>query len=75
MKLYYDTEVDAVDIEFKKGAVAETKELSPEVLLDVDRKGTPLSLEILGASKRYPQIDFGKLLVDLPKVRREKARA
>lgn len=72
MKLYYDTEVDAVDIEFKRGAVAETKELAPEVLLDVDKKGTPLSLEILGASKRYPQIDLGKTLVDLSKTRRQR---
>lgn len=72
MKIYYETEVDAVNIEFNKGAVAETKELSPEVLLDVDKKGTPLSLEILGASKRYPQLDLGKILVDLPKVRRSR---
>jgi len=74
MKIYYDTEVDAVDIEFKRGKVVQTKELTPEVLLDVDSKGTPLSLEILGASKRYPQIDFGKLLIDLPKIQRERAR-
>ncbi|MBI3495057.1 DUF2283 domain-containing protein [Candidatus Berkelbacteria bacterium] len=72
MKIYYDTQIDAVDIEFKKGTVAETKELSPEVMLDVDKKGNPLSLEILGASKRYPKIDFGTILVDLPKMKQEK---
>ena len=58
MKIYYDKEVDALDIIFRKGRVTKTKEISPGLLLDVDEKGTPLSLEILDAGRRYRKIDL-----------------
>lgn len=52
MRLTYDPLADAVSITFKKGIVAKTKEVSRDVLLDVDKNDTPLYLEILDASKR-----------------------
>ena len=61
MKMYYDKKVDAVDIIFKEGHSAKTIEISPEVLLDVDSKGTPLSLEIIGASKKYPKTEINDI--------------
>lgn len=66
MKIYYDKTVDAVDILFKVGHSAKTIELAPEVLLDVDTKGTPLSLEIIGASKRYPKFEIEDINFELP---------
>lgn len=53
MKSTYDPLADAVSVTFKKGKVVETKEVSPGVLLDLDKSGTPLYLEILDASKRF----------------------
>ena len=53
MKATYDPLADAVSITFKTGKVVKTKEVSPGVLLDVDKKGNPLYLEVLDASKRF----------------------
>lgn len=52
MRVTYDPLADAVSITFKRGRVARTKEVGRDVLLDVDKNGTPLYLEILDASKR-----------------------
>jgi len=61
MKIHYDAKVDALDIVFKKGKVFETREICPEILLDIDKKGEPLSLEILSAKERYSPLDFKKI--------------
>lgn len=58
MKIHYDSKVDALDIVLKKGTVAKTLEISPEVYLDIDKKGDPLSLEILDARTRYKPVDL-----------------
>lgn len=57
MKIYYDAKADAINIVFKEGEVDETREVGREMFLDVDKKGEPLSLEILGASERLPKED------------------
>lgn len=61
MKINYDPKADALDIIFKKGKVFETREVGREMYMDVDRKGEPLSLEILGASERIPMGEFNNL--------------
>lgn len=66
MKMYYDKAVDAVDIVFKEGYSAKTIELSPEVFLDLDNKGAPLSLEIIGASKKYPKFEVEDIKFEFP---------
>lgn len=71
MKITYDKEVDALNITLKTGQVAKTVELSPEIFLDLDKKGNPLYLEIIGASERigkknFSKITIGKKLFNLP---------
>ena len=61
MKIYYDPRADAIDIVFKKGKVSETRKISKEVYLDVDKKGEPLSLEIVAASEKLPIDEFNNL--------------
>lgn len=53
MDIIYDPTADAFNIVFKEGKVAHTKEISNGILLDVDKEGTPLYLEVLDASKRF----------------------
>lgn len=53
MDIAYDPIADAFNIVFKRGNVSHTKEVSDGVLLDIDKNGTPLYLEILNASKRF----------------------
>jgi len=71
MKISYDKEADALNIVLKTGSVDRTVELSPEVFWDLDKKGDPLYLEIIGASERLGKKNFGKItigkkLVSLP---------
>ena len=52
MKLFYDHIADSLSITFKEGEVEETREIAPEVNLDVDKNGVPLYLEIIGAAEK-----------------------
>ena len=63
MKISYDKEADALNIEFKIGPVYKTMELSPEIFLDLDKKGQPLYLEIIGVSERFGKKNFGKIMI------------
>lgn len=49
----YDPVADAMSITLKKGRVERTEEVAPGVLIDFDKKGTPLYIEILDARKRF----------------------
>jgi uncharacterized protein YuzE len=63
MKIDYDKEADAFNIEFKTGPVDRTVELSPLIFLDLDKKGNPLYLEIIGARERLGKKSFGKITI------------
>ena len=52
MKIDYDPKVDALNITLREGKVTRTIEPAPEINLDLDGKGRPLYLEILGARKK-----------------------
>ena len=53
MRITYDPLADAVSITIKKGKVSKTKEIGKDTLLDLDKKGEPLYLEILDARKNF----------------------
>ena len=63
MKIYYDKEVDALNIVLKKGRVTRTAEIAPEVLVDFDKNGDPLYIEIIGASEKLGKANFDKVMV------------
>ena len=52
MEITYDPRADALNITFKKGKVAKTVEIAPEINLDLDKNSKPLYLEIIGASEK-----------------------
>lgn len=55
MKWSYDPSVDALTIEFLPGRKsARTKEVEPGILVDYDKPGHPISLEIMDASTHFP---------------------
>lgn len=71
MRITYDREADALNIILKRGKVARTVEAAPEVLIDLDSKGNPLYVEIIGASeklgkKNFSNVAIGKRIVHLP---------
>ena len=52
MKITYDDEVDVLRIVFSNTPIEESDEDKPGVILDYDKDGNIVGLEILEASKR-----------------------
>ena len=52
MKVTYDPEVDVLRIVFSSAPVEESDEDKPGVILDYDKDGNIVGLEVLDASKR-----------------------
>ena len=52
MKVTYDPEVDILRILFSSAEIEESDEDKPGVILDYDRDGNVVGMEILDASKR-----------------------
>jgi uncharacterized protein YuzE len=52
MKVTYDTEVDVLSILFNNEPIEESEPVSPGVILDYDKDGNVVAMEILNASKR-----------------------
>ncbi len=52
MRITYDPEVDVLHIVLNTPAIEESDEEKPGVILDYDKDGTIVGLEILDASKR-----------------------
>lgn len=63
MQVKYDSKVDAIYIEFAKGKYERTKKISDTVLVDEDKKGKILGVEILDARKNIPQFDPHKTTI------------
>jgi len=61
MKISYDPKVDAMYIAFKKGKYDRTKKISDEILVDVNKEGDVLGLEILDAKKQFGDIKPDKI--------------
>ncbi len=63
MKITYDKKADALNISLKKGRVMKTLEVAPEVFVDFDKKNTPLTIEVLGASEKIGERNFSDVLI------------
>jgi len=51
MKVTYDTETDTIRVIFGNAKIHESDEDKPGVILDYDKKGNVVGMEILDASK------------------------
>ena len=52
MKITYDAEVDILRILFSNAPIEESDEEKPGMILDYDKDGNIVGLEVLNASKR-----------------------
>ena len=55
MKVNYDSHTDTLTVILRNAAVAESDESKPEIILDYDKAGNLISLEVLDASKRVEE--------------------
>jgi uncharacterized protein YuzE len=58
MKVYYDPEVDVLRILFSNQAIEESDEDKPGVIIDYDKNGNIVGLEVLEASKNVENPRF-----------------
>jgi len=63
MAITYDPKADTLNLTFKKGKVAKTVEIAPEINLDLDKNGKPLYLEIIGASEKIGERRVNEILM------------
>ena len=61
MKFHYDKKVDALSIRFNNQRYVESDQVSDDVILDYDKQGRIIGIEVLNASKRFPK-EFHKQL-------------
>ena len=52
MKVIFDQETDSLSLIFRDEKVAESDELKEGLIIDYDRKGRIISIEVLDASER-----------------------
>ena len=69
MKWTYDSAVDALTIQFLPGRrSARTEALKPGLLSDYDKRGHPISIEVLDASTHFPVRQLRNLPLPEPMV-------
>ena len=54
MKIEHDRKADALYIEFRKGTFARNHVINKDTIIDFDKKGNILGIELLFVSKRMP---------------------
>jgi uncharacterized protein YuzE len=52
MKIIYDPEVDVLRITFSNAPIEESDEEKPGIILDFDKSGNVVGIEVLDASQR-----------------------
>lgn len=65
MKISYDPKVDAMYIELAKGKYDVSREISESVIVDVDKNGKILGIEILDATVTIPAFDPQKINISI----------
>ena len=55
MRVHYDPRTDTLTVILRNAKVAESDESKPGIILDYDKAGNLISLEVLDASKRVEE--------------------
>jgi uncharacterized protein YuzE len=64
MKLTLDREADALYLELDEAPAAESREISPGVILDYNAEGTVVGIEMLYLSKRVSAEKLGRVQLE-----------
>jgi uncharacterized protein YuzE len=66
MKIQYDKLADAMYVYLKKGKISKTIKMKDRLIVDVDKDGKIIGLEILGISSQMSKKDIGKIEMKMP---------
>ena len=66
MKIKYDKTADALYISLTKEKVAKSFKMTDKVIVDVDKKGRTIGIEILEASSQLPKQKASKITLNIP---------
>ena len=66
MKISYDKMADALYIYLRKGKVAKTIKATSRLLIDVDKRGNVLGIEMLDVSRQIPKKEIGVVSTEMP---------
>jgi len=64
VKIRYDPEVDVLRILFRDVPVDESNEDKPGVILDYDKEGNVVGMEVLNASQRVPADNLARMQME-----------
>lgn len=65
MQIQFDSQADALYIQFRQGEVDDTLEAGKYVYIDLDKEGMPLGLEILFAGRLLSEEDITRVTVNI----------
>jgi len=63
MKVRYDKEIDAMFIRFQEGEYEGSKEIGDGIVIDLDKEGKVLGIEILDASEKISQENLRNIVL------------
>lgn len=63
MKMRYDKKVDAMYIELSKGVYKKSRKITDAIVVDEDKKGNILGIEILDATENIPDFNPNKISI------------
>jgi uncharacterized protein YuzE len=65
VKLAYDAAADALYLTLDESPPADTQELRPGIIADLDAQGRVVGIEILNLRKQFPGADLNRMQLDL----------
>jgi uncharacterized protein YuzE len=64
MKIEYSKEADAIYVYFKEEYVAKSKEIEDGVVIDFDKDGQFIGIEVLDVSQRFSLSDIANVSIE-----------
>ncbi|NCO96621.1 MAG: DUF2283 domain-containing protein [Candidatus Aenigmarchaeota archaeon CG_4_10_14_0_8_um_filter_37_24] len=66
MEISLDLKADALYIKFQEGKFAKNKKIDEDTIIDLDKKGGLLGIEMLNVTKKIPIKNLSNVNVKLP---------
>lgn len=66
MKIQYDKEADAMYIYLKHAKIVKTIKMKDRLIVDIDKDGKIVGLEILDMSSQIPKNKIGQIEIGMP---------